>query len=609
MRKVPSLWVMAALAAAGAFALAGQLSIRADAQAGIGLQGIAPSAVEQIAALTAMKQSFTAAEQKMDSNLVLAARVAGGAIDATGVAGIVRSSALPAEGRVAVDIYGDVSAALLDAIAAAGGTVIEQSGEWGIIHAALPLTALATVAAQADVKSVQQAAEGTTNAGGLTSQGYVSHTANQAVNMGVDGAGVTVGVMSDTATQARVQALIASGDLPATTRTLPGQGGPTTGADEGIAMMEIVHDLAPGADLIFATAATGVVSFANNILALRAAGAQVIVDDYTYFNEGAFQDGPIARAVNQVTADGALYFSSAANSGSLTLGTSGTWEGYFLPDDAALPPLAGRGIVHNFGAAGSPQAFNVLTGSTVRMFLKWSDPLGASTNDYDLYVLNPAGTAVVAASLGSQTGTQDPYEFVSNAAGFAVGSRIVVVLYAGSTRALRLDASRGRLGTATAGSTFGHNAGASTVSTAATYWNSARTGTRPFAGFPNPNEPFSSDGPRRMFFNPNGTPITPGNVLFSTNGGIVLQKPDIAAADGVSTRTPGFMPFFGTSAAAPHAAAIAALIRSARPDYTNAQVLDAIRSTARDSMAVGVDRDSGFGIVMAWPAVQYALTH
>ena len=162
---------------------------------------------------------------------------------------------------------------------------------------------------------------------------------------------------------------------------------------------------------------------------------------------------------------------------------------------------------------------------------------------------------------------------------------------------------------ATSGATFGHNAGANTVSMAATYWNSAKTGARPFTGPANTNETFSSDGPRKIFYNPNGTPITPGNLLFATNGGTTLQKPDFAAADGVSTKTPGFLPFFGTSAAAPHAAGIAALILQAKPNYTPAQVKAAMRATALDSMAAGVDRDSGYGIIDAYGAVQYAMTH
>ena len=95
-------------------------------------------------------------------------------------------------------------------------------------------------------------------------------------------------------------------------------------------MLEIMHDLAPGAELGFATAFTSDASFADNIRALRFnAGCDVIVDDILYFNESPFQDGPIAQAVNAVTADGALYFSSAGNEGNTLDGTSGNYEGDF----------------------------------------------------------------------------------------------------------------------------------------------------------------------------------------------------------------------------------------------------------------------------------------
>lgn len=116
-------------------------------------------------------------------------------------------------------------------------------------------------------------------------------------------------------------------------------------------------------------------------------------------------------------------------------------------------------------------------------------------------------------------------------------------------------------------------------------------------------ETFSSDGPRRIFYSADGTPFTPGNV--SATGGQVLQKPDLTAADGVSvTGVGGFgSPFFGTSAAAPHAGAIAALVKSANPALTPAQIRSILTSTAIDIQAPGVDRDSGAGIVMARAAV------
>jgi hypothetical protein len=119
-------------------------------------------------------------------------------------------------------------------------------------------------------------------------------------------------------------------------------------------------------------------------------------------------------------------------------------------------------------------------------------------------------------------------------------------------------------------------------------------------GGTNPVETYSSDGPRRLFYNANGTAITPGNVLFNTGGGRDLKKPDITAADCVTTTTPGFVPYCGTSAAAAHAAGIAALLRSVPNHPGPGQILTAMTTTALDVTPVaGWDRDSGVGIVMA----------
>ena len=98
------------------------------------------------------------------------------------------------------------------------------------------------------------------------------------------------------------------------------------GADVGGAMTQIVHDLAPGANLDFASAFNGELSFANNIRALYNAGAKVIADDVVYFNEPFYQDGPIAVAVNEVTAGGASYFSSAGNDNIFSEGGEGENE-------------------------------------------------------------------------------------------------------------------------------------------------------------------------------------------------------------------------------------------------------------------------------------------
>jgi subtilisin family serine protease len=158
----------------------------------------------------------------------------------------------------------------------------------------------------------------------------------------------------------------------------------------------------------------------------------------------------------------------------------------------------------------------------------------------------------------------------------------------------------------TTGSTRGHGAGANTQSMAATFWNSAHNGTKPFNGTNNPTEVFSSDGPRQIFFNPDGSAITPGNFRFSTGGGTTLQKPDFTAADGVTTRTgaPGFSPFFGTSASCPHACGVAALIKSANPALTNTQIRNIMVNTAHGSPTSGWNRDAGFGVLDASAAIQ-----
>jgi subtilisin-like proprotein convertase family protein len=101
-------------------------------------------------------------------------------------------------------------------------------------------------------------------------------------------------------------------------------------------------------------------------------------------------------------------------------------------------------------------------------------------------------------------------------------------------------------------------------------------------------ERFTSDGPRRMFFAPDGTPAE-----------VVRQKPDITAADGVTTSVDGFDPFFGTSASAPHAAAIAALVLSGNPGATTADLRDAFNATAFDLAPAGVDGRTGHGLIRA----------
>jgi hypothetical protein len=83
-----------------------------------------------------------------------------------------------------------------------------------------------------------------------------------------------------------------------------------------------------------------------------------------------------------------------------------------------------------------------------------------------------------------------------------------------------------------------------------------------------------------------------------------INKPDLTATNrGITTFFGGSANrFTGTSAAAPHAAAVSALLLSARPDLTSSQVELAMTATARPVGSFGIF-DAGAGLVDAVAAV------
>lgn len=630
-------------------------------------QAISEQAVAQIQALLAEKDARTPAQRKIDSNLLYAVKMNRGEAIAAGIGTLQTVVDVGADSTAVVDVVARQPDSLADTIRSLGGEVIELQPAYRSIRARMPLQkmeALAAIPAVIFIQPKQEAviwheiqhgvsappAQRTASApvsprlrkkvapgfderaesvrsrlaaalarralvGSVTSEGDVTHRADQVRStLGATGAGVKVGILSDGVTSLAL--LQASGDLPSVT-VLPGQAGV---GDEGSAMLEIVHDLAPGAQLFFASAFNGIASFAQNIKDLRTAGCDIIIDDVGYFVETPFQKGQspsvvsntnggvVTQAVVDVTAAGALYFSSSANSGSKDKATSGTWEGDFADGGAVSAPITGTGNFHNFGG----QNFDVVTVNGAGATLHWSDPLGGSANDYDMFLLNSTGTAVLTSSTNVQNGTQDPFEIM----GTAANDRIVIVKRApggvpAAARFLHLDTLRGELSISTAGNTHGHNAppGPFAFGVAATPAHAAiGLPPNPTGPFPSPFsgsntlEIFSSDGPRRYFYNPDSTQITPGNV--SSTGGEVQQKPDFTAADGVICAAQEFSPFFGTSAAAPHAGAIAALVKSAAPGATQAQLKSFLLTGVIDIEGAGVDRGSGAGILDALSAVQ-----
>jgi subtilisin-like proprotein convertase family protein len=612
------------------------------------------SAVDQIEELLVEKAARTPAQRKISSQLLYAASGRFALPEESKGEDVITSLAqTDATGRVLVDVKGD-GADLRARIEAIGGSVVDASAAHGSVRAWVALDRVEELAGDDAVRSIRPGlhaithrhdapaggvkfqtgtraqriaavqaiqeslviqppssdfdadALGDTNAapsvGSVASEGARAHAAERARKwFNVTGAGVTVGVLSDS--DDLKEASIASGDLPASTITVPGQSG-RPGSGEGTAMMEIIHDVAPGADLVFATAFTSAESFAENIRTLRFTyGCDIIVDDVQYLFESPYQDDIIAVAVSDVVADGALYFSSAGNGGNFDDGTAETWEGDFK-SAGTLATLPSGYTVHDWG---NKVISNRIEAEGGPLILHWSDPgsLDAplASNDYDLFLLDHDLRNVVVAATDVQDGDDLPWEYL----GYNIppNYRIVIAAHPGAAkRAVRAELFGGELGLATAGSVYGHTASADAVSVAAVdAWEVGPAGEF-VAGPTTPVELFSSDGSRRIFYHPDGTPITAGVLMAS--GGTTRKKPDLAGADGVLTTLPsssGLSPFFGTSAAAPHVAGIAALMKSAVPGATTTKVRDSLRLGALDIEQTGVDRNAGSGIAQAMNAL------
>jgi hypothetical protein len=276
----------------------------------------------------------------------------------------------------------------------------------GLVEAYVPIEQLLNIARTKGVLAIVPSSPAETNVGATDSQGVVQHRVNK-LPAGVDGSGITVGVMSDsydTNTAPNSAALdISTGDLPGVGNPL-GNTEPVVvledfpaRSDEGRAMLQIVHDVAPKAKLGFATANTGQLGFANNIRALAGdptapnyrAGfkADVIVDDIIYLDEPFFQDGIVAQAVDEVVAKGVSYFSSAGNRPStqaydskirIVPGNSASWAGTNL-NFANVPAALYAGGFHNFAGNGVVDiaqnvAFTSNPGSSNTVVLQWNEP-------------------------------------------------------------------------------------------------------------------------------------------------------------------------------------------------------------------------------------------
>ena len=464
--------------------------------------------------------------------------------------------------------------------------VIEIANEeLGIVQAWIPFDRIDEVAQLPFVSRITSPSYAAPRAGSVTTEGDAILGSDLLRALGVDGSGVKVGVISD-GVRGRAAAQ-ATGDLPpgitvfgACTRRPFSGSACDSGNDcnEGTALLEIVHDIAPGAELGFGAASTSLEFIQRIDDLVNAFGADVIVDDLGFFTAPYFEDGPIAKAVAAVK-DRVVYVSAAGN------------HALRHYEAAYLETIADAFSDHDFGRAaaraGDPSMnVRIGPGQLVGIVLQWNDRFSASGNDYDLFLFDETETTVLALSIDAQEGSDDPIEFACyfNDTGSPVTGKVVVTKFSGQARRLELFL----LGGVTileygvrAGSVFGHAAVPGILAVGAVG-----------AGDPGHDdiEPFSSRGPSKIFFPAQQT----------------RMKPDIVAIDGVSVTGSGGFPslFFGTSAAAPHVAGIAALLKEKVPAAAPFQIVQALRDSAIDLGSVGPDNIFGAGLVDALAAAQ-----
>lgn len=529
-------------------------------------------------------------------------------------------------GRIVVNIYLNGNAPFADIeakLADLGVEIIARDPHWrsGVISAWLPLPQAIAAANLPGVHSIALAPRPVRRVGIVTAESSVVEHAAE-VNapgvvtlQGILGRGISVGLISDSYDAApsvpRASAGVASGDLP-------GPGNPNgytqpvivlkddagSGVvDEGRGMAEIVHDIAPAAKICFSAAGATQVTMAASIRNLRTSSqtlCDVIVDDIGFADEPFFSDGILSQAIEDVATSNSLpgkkvaFFSAAGNNGN---------RGYSA-DANIISPAVGQahkgnlkftsvpsslyaGGFHNLGTDSTPVIAMPLTTDSsgpAEIVFQWDDPFlsGPITTDYNLLVFDEQGNYLSTLSgTDNSFSTGQPIEIVDLEPDTSY--QVVISLRSAappSARHLRFINFGG--GTITGPylsndviTLFGHSSAASANAIAAYVYSSLPDTTPNYNPSksnppPGPYEPalesFSSRGGNLPFyFNAQGQRLASPEIRL---------KPEFAAADGVDTSffpadagadydNDGYPNFFGTSAAAPNAAAFAALLLEA----------------------------------------------
>ena len=525
-----------------------------------------------------------------------------------------------ANGKIAINaVANEDGLALLAELQPLGLT--DESVYERVVFGFLPIDRLGDLQNVASLRFARPAYRPRHSLGKTTSQGDQAMRANVArQNFGVTGAGQKIGILSDSYNNlGGAAAGVASNDLPANVQVLddfvPGTV-PGDLSDEGRGMAELIYDVAPGAALALNTAFKGEPGFANGILNLAKAGCNIIVDDIGYLASPFFQDGIVAQAVNRVvSANKVAYFSAAGNSGRQS------YTNRFVNSGRPAPGLTlAEGRAHNFLDGNITQRFTLPPRGSIALILQWDDPYysvsggrGARTDLDILFYSN--GRLIPQLSSAFNNIGDDPYEgiFVTNTSSVSATSfDIVIVNFAGPDPSVIKWLDYGGDAVAqypTRSSTItGHpNAEGAIAVGASAYFNTPAFNANLTAPVING---FSSAGGTPILFNTRGERIAP----------IVRQKPEVVGPDGANTtffppgpltstdfEDDGFPNFFGTSAAAPHVAAVAALMQEqARGALSPADIRTNLIRSAIDmndpstaGFDFGFDFGTGFGFVQA----------
>jgi hypothetical protein len=552
---------------------------------------------------------------------------------------------------------------LLDAGLVGGGFY----RDYAVATGSIDLERLEALAAIEEVAVVKAQRPPRRRSGSVISQGDASVRADQArAGFSVDGTGVQVGILSDSFNAILAGTVsgigcnkVVTGTAPQAADELPASVvllddctfAPNCGVllDEGRAAAEIVHDLAPGAEILFHSGFNNEADFATAVGELRGCGADVIVDDVIFEDEPMFQDGLIAQAAQAAVDAGVVYLSAAGNDADF-----GIDDLYVDVAPGTDDPAGGTGDdFHDFGGSDAFASITVKNGCGFTAVLQWNEPFSGTlgpgaSSDLDLLLCTaasagscsvgfegqgcgvggvPSGDPVESVSHKNESGsTQTVYLAVDNLCDHLGSSasplRLRLVVFADDCSLG--DAERNTTaGCATSTQSYcfesgifedfqiyGHPAAAGALAVAASFYEEIDSnGTND----PPPNqidvEPFSSRGGALPFYFGGGGSPLPG-------APVERFKPDVTASDGTNNSffgadlpddLDGFPNFVGTSAAAPHAAGVAALLLHKEPGLSGTDVGKLLGCTARDIEGDGKDVWSGSGLIDAVDAIS-ALT-